>query len=101
MENKKSTLVWHFVFGIAIFVLIVLILLNLELVTGCLFNCVRYRNKILICSSALVLVIAVYVFYIKRVVSSVPKHRLASSRLKKASYNDAESPNTLKEGDSD
>ncbi len=94
MEKKKATLIWHFIFGITIFVLIVLTLLNVELLGGCTFHphsdCIIYRNKILIYASSLTFVIVFYVFYVRKVVPSVSKQRLASTRLKNAKLRDSE-----------
>ena len=89
MERKKGTLIWHFIFVVAIGVLIFLIIVNVELVTHCWSDCVTYRNKILIYASILALVISIYVFYLRRVVPSVPKHTLASTRVKEATSKDS------------
>ena len=97
MERKKDTLIWHFIFVVAIGVLIYLTLLNLQLVTQCLFDCTEYRNKLLIYRSSLAFVVAVYVFYLRRVVPSVPQKNLASIKIKKAKMKDSDDIEQIKE----
>ncbi len=81
-------------FAIAIFVLIVLTLLNVELVSGCTLyphrDCNTYRIKLMIYAPSLAFVIIFYVFYLRRVVPSVPQRKLASTRVKKAKLKDSE-----------
>ncbi|MHA1109907.1 MAG: hypothetical protein ACTSRE_02305 [Promethearchaeota archaeon] len=94
MEKKKATLIWHFIFAITIFVLIVSTLLNLELVSECTLHphldCKMYRTKLMIYAPSLAFVIIFYVFYLRRVVPSVPQRKLASTRVKKAKLRDSE-----------
>ena len=98
MERKKNTLIWHFLFIVSIGVLIYLTILNVGFVTHCWVDCVEFRNKILIFGSSLALVIIVYVFYVRRVVPSVPKKKLASTRVRKAKMKDSEEKEVTEEG---
>lgn len=95
MEKKKSTLIWHIMFIIVIGGLVYLVILNVELISGCplywmVLDCATYRIKLWIYTTSLAFVIIIYVFYIRRLVPSVPKRDLASTRVKQVMRRDDE-----------